>query len=144
MSDGVDELPIAEKPAGGHPDECIVSGQLCADYRRLIAEQAALRRLAVLVSRGVEPTAVFGAVAEEMRRCVPVDTAGLWRFETDGDMTVVAAAADPEAVAQWPGATRPPMEANTLATRVQRTGRPARIDSYDTVAGPIGARVRAV
>ena len=26
----------------------------------------------------------------------------------------------------------------------QRTGRPARIDSYDNVAGPIAARVRAV
>jgi sugar diacid utilization regulator len=33
---------------------------------------------------------------------------------------------------------------NTLAALVQRSGRPARIDSYDNVAGPIAARVRAV
>ena len=33
---------------------------------------------------------------------------------------------------------------NTLATLVQRTGRPARIDSYDNVAGSTAARVRAV
>jgi signal transduction histidine kinase len=59
-------------------------------------------------------------------------------------MTLVAAAADPEAVAQWPVGTRTPMDGNTLATRVQRTGRPARMDSYDTVDGPIAARVRAV
>ena len=67
-----------------------------AEYRRLAAEQAALRRVAALVARGVGPLAVFGAVAEEMRRCVPADTAGLWRFETDGEMTIVAAAAEPE------------------------------------------------
>jgi hypothetical protein len=36
------------------------------------------------------------------------------------------------------------VDGNTLATLVQRSGRPARIDSYDNVAGPIAARVRAV
>ena len=83
-------------------------------------------------------------MADEMRRCVPADTAGLWRFETDGEITIVAAAADPEALAKWPVGTRTPVEGNTLATLVQRSGRPARIDSYDNVAGPIAARVRAV
>ena len=136
--------PSLEEPAGGRPDETVDSGQLYAEYRRLTAEQAALRRLATLVARGVEPVEVFGAVAEEMRRCVPADTAGLWRFETDGEITIVAAAADPKALAKWPVGTRTPVDGNTLATLVQRTGRPARIDSYDTVAGPIAARVRAV
>jgi sugar diacid utilization regulator len=87
---------------------------------------------------------VFGAVAEEMRRCVPADTAGLWRFETDREITIVAAAAHPAALAQWPVGTRTAVEGNTLATLVHRSGRPARIDSYDNVAGPIAARVRAV
>jgi signal transduction histidine kinase len=144
MSDGVDELRIAEERSDQRPDDWFVSGQLRAAYRRLVAELAALRRLAVLVARGVEPMGIFGAVAEEMRRCVPADTAGLWRFETDGDMTVVAAAADPEAVALWPVGTRTPVEGNTLATLVLRTGGPARMDTYDIVAGPIAARVRAV
>jgi sugar diacid utilization regulator len=125
-------------------DESVDSTQLYAKYRRLVAEQAALRRVATLVARGVEPMEVFGAVAEEMRRCVPADTAGLWRFETDREITIVAAAADPAARAKWPVGTRTPMEGNTLATLVQRSGRPARIDSYDNVAGPIAARVRAV
>ena len=87
---------------------------------------------------------VFGAVANEMRRCVPADTAGLWRFETDREITIVAAAADPAALARWPVGTRTPVEGNTLAAVVQRSGRPARMDSYDNVAGPIAARVRAV
>src|SRR4029077_11733998 len=96
------------------------------------------------VARGVDPMEVFGAVAEEMRRCVPADTAGLWRFESGGANTLVAAAAHPAALAVWPVGTRSPVAGNPLATRVQRTGRPARIDNYDNVTGPIAARVRAV
>jgi PucR C-terminal helix-turn-helix domain/GGDEF-like domain/GAF domain len=83
-------------------------------------------------------------VADEMRRCLPADTAGLWRFESDREITIVAAAAEPEALAKWPLGTRTAVDGDTLATLVQRSGRPARIDSYDNVAGPIAARVRAV
>ena len=144
MSDAVDELPIAKELAAGRPQESVDSPQLYAEYRRLAAEQAALRRLATLVVRGIEPSEVFGAVADEMRRCVPADTAGLWRFETDREITIVAAAADPEALTRWPVGTRTPVEGNTIATLVQRSGRPARIDSYENVAGPIAARVRDV
>ena len=143
MSDTIDEAFFVEEPSGGQLDESVDGGRH-AEYRRLAAEQAALRRLATLVARGVEPEEVFGAVAEEMRRCVPADTAGLWRFESDREITIVAAAADPEAVAQWPVGTRTPVDGNTIATLVQRTGRPARIDNYGSVAGPIAARVRAV
>ena len=139
----MDGLLTAEEFAAEF-DENLDDGKLYAKYRRLAAEQAALRRLATLVARGVEPLEVFGAVADEMRRCVPADTAGLWRFESDREITIVAAAADPEALARWPVGTRTPVEGNTLATLVQRSGRPARIDSYDNVAGPIAARVRAV
>src|SRR6476646_3237992 len=141
--DAVDGLVTAEDfPA--EFDENLDEGTWYAEYRRLAAEQAALRRLATLVARGVEPMQVFGAVAEEMRRCLPADTAGLWRFESDREITIVAAAADPEALAKWPVGTRTTVDGNTLATLVQRSGRPARIDSYENVAGPIAARVRAV
>ena len=141
--DAVDGLVTAEDFAAEF-DENLDDGTLYAEYRRLAAEQAALRRLATLVARGVEPVEVFGAVAEEMRRCVPADTAGLWRFETSGEITIVAAAADPEALAPWPVGTRTPVDGDTLAALVQRSGRPARIDSYDNVAGSIAARVRGV
>jgi PucR C-terminal helix-turn-helix domain/GGDEF-like domain/GAF domain len=141
--DAVDGLLTAKELAAEF-DENRDDGKLYAKYRRLAAEQAALRRLATLVARGVEPLEVFGAVADELRRCVPADTAGLWRFESDREITLVAAAADPAALARWPVGTRTPVEGNTIATLVQRTGRPARIDSYDNVAGPIAARARAV
>jgi GAF domain-containing protein len=125
-------------------DENLDDAKLHAEYRRLIAEQAALRRVAALVARGVGPLAVFDAVAEEMRRCVPADTAGLWHFETDAEITMVAAAADPAALAKWPVCTRTTLDGNTIAELVQRSRRPARIDNYANVAGPIAARVRAV
>jgi sugar diacid utilization regulator len=144
MSDAIDELPIVEERPDRRPGESVDDVALYAEYRRLVAEQDALRRLAALVARGVEPVEVFGAVADEMRRCVPAATAGLWRFETDGEIAIVAAAADPAALARWPVGTRSPVEGNTIATLVQCTGRPARIDSYENVAGPIAARVREV
>jgi sugar diacid utilization regulator len=140
--DAVDGLVTAEELAAEF-DENLDDGKWYAEYRRLAAEQAALRRLATLVARGVEPLEVFGAVADEMRRCLPADTAGLWRFESDRKITIVAAAADPAALARWPVGTRTAVEGNTIASLVQRSGRPARIDSYDNVAGPIAARARA-
>ena len=103
-----------------------------------------MRRVATLVARRVEPSEVFDVVTNEMCRYVPADCAGLWRYETSGEIIVVAAAADPAALARWPVGTRTPVEGNTIAALVQRGARPARIDSYDNVAGSIAARVRAV
>jgi hypothetical protein len=40
--------------------------------------------------------------------------------------------------------TRTPVDGNTIPTLVLGTGRPARIDSYDNVAGSIATRVREV
>jgi hypothetical protein len=87
--DAADGLVTAEDFAAEF-DENLNDGKWYAEYRRLAAEQAALRRLATLVARGVEPLEVFGAVAEEMRRCVPADTAALWRYEPDREVTIVA------------------------------------------------------
>jgi hypothetical protein len=42
-------------------------------------------------------------------------TAGLWRFESTGGVTLVAAAATPTALAKWPVGTRLSIEANTWA-----------------------------
>src|SRR5262245_55265437 len=78
--------------------ENVGGGKLYAEYRRLAAEQAALRRLAELVSRGVEPRDVFAAVADEMRQCLTADTVELWRFETDCEITMLADSADPDAL----------------------------------------------
>ena len=114
----MDELLAADEPLAGQLDESLDDVALYAEYRRLVAEQAAVRRVGTLVARGVEPSEVVGAVAEEMRRCLGAFTAGLWRFETSAEITLVAAAADPAALAKWPVGTRTPIEGNTLATVV--------------------------
>jgi len=141
--DAVDGLFTAEEFAAefdvNHGD-----ARLFAEYRRLAIEHAGLRRVTTLVARGVELLEVCGAVAEEMRRCVPAVTAELWRFDTQGEVTVVAAAADPAVPARRPVGMRTPVEAHTLAALVQRSGRPARIEGYQNVASSIGARVREV
>jgi hypothetical protein len=95
-----------------------------------------------LVACGVEPSEVLDAVTNEMCRCVPAECAGLWRYGT-GEITLVAAAyLSAAAPAKWPVGIRTPIAGHALASMVQRTGRPARIESYDNVAGPIAARAR--
>jgi PAS domain S-box-containing protein len=112
---------------------------------RLAEQQAGLRRVATLVARGVEPSEVFDAVTDEMRRCMDAMTAGLWRFESNAELTLMAgSAADPALLAKWPVGTRTPIEGNTLASTVQRTGRPARMDDYVDVPGAVADRVRNV
>ncbi len=112
---------------------------------RLAEQQAGLRRVATLVARATQPAEIFDAVVDEMRRCMDAMTAGLWRFETTGELTLLAGAAgDPALLAKWPVGTRTPVEGNTLASMVQRTGRPARMDDYENVAGAVADRVRTV
>jgi sugar diacid utilization regulator len=141
--DAVDGLLTAEELAAEF-DVNLDDGKLYAEYRRLVAEQAALRRLATLVARGVEPSEVFDAVTHEMCRCLDVMTAGLWHFETSGECTLLAAAAEPALRAKWPVGTRTPIEGDNNASVVLRTGRPARMDSYENAAGPVAARIRSL
>ena len=112
---------------------------------RLAEQQAGLRRVAMLVARATQPSEIFDAVVDEMRRCMGTMTAGLWRFDAGGELTLLAgAAADPALLAKWPVGSRTPVEGNTLASTVQRTGRPARMDDYANVAGAVADRVRTV
>ena len=57
----------------------------------LAREQAALRRVATLVARGVPPEEVFAAVVEEVGRLLPVDFTDMGRYTPDGTITFVAA-----------------------------------------------------
>ncbi|MDX6656622.1 MAG: hypothetical protein QOH62_1415 [Solirubrobacteraceae bacterium] len=58
---------------------------------RLAEEQAALRRVATQVARGVPPTEVFAAVAREVGLLLGVDATHMARYEPDGTATEVAA-----------------------------------------------------
>src|ERR1700722_13657832 len=143
MGEAIDELPVVEELLDGQLPESVDDVTLYAEYRRVTADQAALRRLATLVARGAEPAEVFEAVVNEMRRCASADTAGLWRYESNNEMTKMAAAEHPGLqLAKWPVRTRSPIDGSTLAGIVQRTGRPARMDSYENSTGSLAARIR--
>ncbi len=143
MPEAIDELPDVEERPDGQLPQSIDDVMLYAEYRRVTADQAALRRLAKLVARGAEPAEVFEAVVNEMRRCVSADTAGLWRYEPNNEMTKLAAAEHPRLqLAKWPVGTRSPIDGSTLAGIVQRTARPARMDSYENSTGSLAARIR--
>jgi hypothetical protein len=67
----------------------------------------------------------------------------LWRYESNNEMTKLAAAEHPGLqLAKWPVGTRSPIDGSTLAGIVQRTGRPARMDSYENSTGSLAARIR--
>jgi hypothetical protein len=143
MGEAIDELAVVEELPNGQLPESVDDVTLYAEYRRVTADQAALRRLATLVARGAEPAEVFEAVVNEMRRCASADTAGLWRYESNNEMTKLAAAEHPGLqLAKWPVGTRSPIDGSTLAGIVQRTGRPARMDSYENSTGSLAARIR--
>jgi signal transduction histidine kinase len=57
----------------------------------LAEQQAALRRVATLVARGVTASEVFSAVVEEMTGCLHVSGAILLRYQPDGEAVVTAA-----------------------------------------------------
>lgn len=140
----MDERSTGGELADGQLDWSADNAWVYTQYRQLAAEQAALRRLSTLVARGVEPSEVFDAVVKEMRRCLLVERAGLFRYETSGELTLLAVDYRSPAPLKWPVGTRTPMDGNTLATVVHRTGRPARMDSYENVSGSIAALTRAM
>jgi CHASE3 domain sensor protein len=58
--------------------------------RRLADEQAALRRVATLVARGMPPAQIFSAVTREVGLVSGADLARMERYEADGTVTGVA------------------------------------------------------
>ena len=140
----MDELLTDGELAAGQLDWSPDNAWVYTEYRQLAAEQAALRRLSTLVARGAEPSEVFDAVVKEMRRCSFAERAAFFRYETNGELTLLAADHRSPAPLKWPVGTRTPMDGSTLATMVHRTGRPARMDSYENAAGSIAALARAM
>src|ERR1700754_4215950 len=110
--------------------------------RRIANEElSALRHIAMLVARSTPASEVFAAVAEEMARCLGTTDAEVFRYDADGSAVVVAACSPPGTRKLTVG-ERLTLEGDSVSARVWRTGRPARMDSYDNVDGTIAARTR--
>jgi signal transduction histidine kinase len=116
---------------------------LAAERAHALAElQAALRRVATLVARGVTPGEVYAAVVTELARCLGVCYSALWRYESDGAATLLAARDDDPGLKKMPVGARFSLEGDSVPAMVLRSGRPARMDSYEKAAGSIAARLR--
>jgi PAS domain S-box-containing protein len=108
----------------------------------LAEQQAALRRVATLVARGVEPSEVFSAVATDLGRCLGVHYSALWRYQPDGTATLLAARDDDPGLKKAPVGGEFSLEGESVAAMVLRTGCAARMDSFEDAAGPVAARLR--
>jgi signal transduction histidine kinase len=111
------------------------------ELRRLAEEQAALRRVATLVARGVPADEVFPAVAKEVRHILGAAASTIFRRDPDGTVTVLARVGERQA--QLPVGSRWKPEPPLAIAAVLRTGRAARCDDYSRASGAfVDATVR--
>jgi GAF domain-containing protein len=106
---------------------------------RLAAEQAALRRVAVLVARGAGPEGVFGAVAAEVGLLFGADVSAIVRFEEDGTATVLGDVGGPHVSGK-----RVSLDEGYVVHSVRETRRSARFDTHDPSAAGMPSLVRAL
>jgi signal transduction histidine kinase len=114
------------------------------DFTRLqalLAEQAALRRVATMVAGSASAPVLFGRVCEELGVLLGVKSTDMIRYEDARFATVVgswAASGTPS----FPVGERIPVEGETVTAKLYRTGRPERVDDYADVEGELAARLR--
>ena len=67
----------------------IGNAQAREELGMLVDEQAALRRVAILIARGEPAAAAFAAVADGLGRMFGAEATGVNRYEVDGAVTSV-------------------------------------------------------
>jgi PAS domain S-box-containing protein len=109
---------------------------------QLAEQQAALRRVATLVARGVRPAEIFSAVSDEVGHLFGSETAAVVKFDPDGPAIVAVGVG--KSVEGIPIGTRLEHDDLLPSTKVFRTGRSARADpaSWASVGGPTAANLR--
>jgi hypothetical protein len=102
--------------------------------------EAALRRVATLVAQAAPADELFAAVTEEVGRLLTADFARLARYEPGDSLTVVAAWG--RSGDHFPIGSRWPLAGKNVSSFVWQTGRPARIDDFAGVFGPLAVEAR--
>ena len=111
--------------------------------RTLAQQQAALRRVATLVARGVAPAEIYPAAVIELSRGLGVDNVILLQYGPDG-ATVVVDTRSEQGTAIMPKGERLSLDGDNVAALIQRQGAAARMDSYVDATGPTAERVRSL
>lgn len=114
------------------------------ELRELAEQQAALRRVATLVTRGASATEVFSAVAAEMARRLGSQATRLLRYEPDGSATVVATAGP--AKTTIPSGTVVRIDGDNVPASVRATGAAAHMgpEALAAAEGAYAERIRAL
>ena len=125
------------------PEERVIYGvgRDVTERRRSECEQAALQRIATLVAHEVPGSEVFSAIAEEIGGLLGTEEVRMLRFDSDGSAVVVGGSGRPEA---FPLGSHLHLEGDSVASRVLRTRRPARIDDYRAATGPLAETARSI
>ncbi|WP_329427932.1 DUF4118 domain-containing protein [Streptosporangium sp. NBC_01495] len=112
------------------------------EIRRIAQEQAALRRVATLVARGISSTELFNAVAFEMGSLMRADHVAISRYDP-GHVTVLGSWSCRDGVEKvLPIGSQWPLNEVSVSATVLRTGRPTRRASYDQNVGKIATWAR--
>ena len=122
----------------------IANAQARVEVRGFAEEQAALRRMATLVARGVAAEEVFAAVTAEVGRLLGCDDTLMSRYDPDDAATVLGAWSTTGATVPIPVGRRLPLGERNVHTLVARTHQPVRLDSYGPDAGAAPAAALAV
>jgi signal transduction histidine kinase len=115
----------------------ISNAEARGELERVAAEQAALRRVATLVAEGATAD-LYSAVAREVALALDVPVVTLGRYESDATSTVLTSLGD----RGLPIGSRWPLDGPSLGAAIFETGRPARIDDYSDLSGPVAAATR--
>ena len=130
-------LPADIESRTGEFTELVATAIANAESREalgvLAEEQAALRRVAVLVAQQPSPDEVFTAVTEVVAPLLGADLAAMHVFTDDGTATTVAGWTAEDAMV--PLGTQLPLDGDSAVARIFHTGAAARIDSYVDVEG---------
>ena len=122
----------------------IANAQARLELRGFPEEQAALRRVATLVARGVPPEEVFAAVTAEVGQILGTDYSALSRYDPDGALTVLGMWSSKGSHPPLPVGGRMEVGGRNVTTLVFETGRPARLDDYAEATGAVADLAQTV
>ncbi len=112
------------------------------EIRRIAQEQAALRRVATLVARGISSAELFNAVAFEMGSLMKADHVAINRYDP-GHVTVLGSWSWQDGTEKvLPLGSRWPLNEVSVSATVLNTGCPTRKGSYEQSGGKIATWVR--
>jgi signal transduction histidine kinase len=112
-----------------------------AEASALAEQQAALRRVATLVARGVDPAEVYPVAVAELSRGLGIDNVALLRYESE-EALVLLATRDEQGLTKLTIGERLSLDGDNVAAMVLDTGAPARMDCFDGAAGRTAERIR--